>query len=204
MLTLYTAPGTCAQATHIALEEAGAEYRIERLNFGAGAQRSPEYLAVNPKGRVPALATPQGILTESPALLLYVAQMYPAAKLAPTEPFALAQLQAFNAFLCATVHVSHAHRPRGARWADDATAIEAMKAKVPQNMRDAFALIERDYLKGDWAMGSAYSVADGYLFTMAGWLAGDSVDIAEFPKVAAHFSRMKARPAVQKVLAAFA
>ena len=203
MLTLYFSPGACSQATHITLEEAGADYRAVRLNFAAGEQRSPEYLAVNPKGRVPALVTPQGILTETPALLLYVAQTHPAAGLAPLDdPFALAQLQSFNAFLCATVHVAHAHRPRAARWADDAGAQAAMQAKVPQNMRDAFALIERDYLKGPWVMGERFSVADPYLYTMAGWLAGDGVDIAQFPRVQAHFRAMAERPSVRKVQAA--
>jgi len=77
MLKLYYAPGTCALATHIALEEAGAPYEAVRLDFGSQAQRSPEYLAVNPKGRVPALVTESGTLTETPGLLLFVAQRFP-------------------------------------------------------------------------------------------------------------------------------
>jgi len=93
MLKLFYAPGTCALATHIALEEAGADYEAVMVDFGAQAQRSPEYLAVNPKGRVPALVTDSGTLTETPALLVYVAQRFPAAELAPrNDPFALAQL----------------------------------------------------------------------------------------------------------------
>ena len=83
MFKLYYAPGTCALATHIALEEAGAPYEAVRLDFGSQAQRSPEYLAINPKGRVPALVTESGTLTETPALLLFVAQRFPAAELAP-------------------------------------------------------------------------------------------------------------------------
>ena len=122
-LTLYYTPGTCAQAVRIALEEAGAPYDLVRVDFAAGQQRTPEYLAVNPKGRVPALATPHGTLTETPALLAYVAQAFPAAQLAPTgNPFAFAQLQAFNAYVASTMHVSHAHRPRASRWADDEAA----------------------------------------------------------------------------------
>lgn len=202
MLKLYTSPGACSQATHIALEEAGADYQAIRVNFAAAEQRSPDYLKLNPKGRVPALVTTQGTLTETPALLLYVAQTHPAAKLAPLEdPFALAQLQAFNAFLCATVHVNHAHRRRAERWSDDAAAQATMQAKTAQNVRDNFRLIEQDYLKGEWVMGTAFSVADPYLFTLAGWLGGHGIDLGEYPKVKAHFERMGARPAVQKVLA---
>ena len=76
-----------------------------------------------------------------------------------------------------------------------------MKHKVPQNMADCFALIERDMLAGPWVLGEVYSVCDAYLFTIACWLGGDGVDIARFPAVQAHFQRMSERPAVQKVLA---
>jgi len=203
MLKLYYAPGTCALASHIALEEAGAQYETVRLNFAQGDQRKPEYLKVNPKGRVPALITDRGILTETPAILVYIAQTFPAAKLAPLDdPFALAQAQAFNSYLCSTVHPAHAHRPRGSRWADDPAAIEAMKRKVPQNMTECFELIEREMFAGPWVLGAAYSICDPYLFTLAGWLEGDSVDIARFAKIQAHWERMMARPAVNKVVTA--
>ena len=133
MLKLFYAPHTCALASHIALEEAGAGYEAVRVDFKKNAQRAPEYLAVNPKGRVPSLATDLGILTETPAILAFIAQSYTKARLAPPDDwFAFAQVQAFNSYLCSTVHVAHAHRPRGYRWADDAAAIESMKKKVPQ------------------------------------------------------------------------
>ena len=80
MLKLYTAPGTCALATHIALAEAGAPYTVERLDFKNNQQNSPEYLKINPKGRVPTLVTEHGVLTETPAMLAYVAQTYPQAR----------------------------------------------------------------------------------------------------------------------------
>ncbi|HLQ17996.1 MAG TPA: glutathione S-transferase N-terminal domain-containing protein, partial [Tabrizicola sp.] len=111
MLTFFYTPKTCALATHIALIDAGADYELKRIDFKSGQQRSPEFLAINPKGRVPALVTPQGILTETPALLAYLAQTHPDANLAPTDPFAFARLQAFTAFLSSTLHVAHAHGP---------------------------------------------------------------------------------------------
>lgn len=199
--TLYYAAGTCAQAVLIALYEADAQFTLKALSFADSEQRSPEYLAINPKGRVPALVTERGVLTETPAVLLYVAQNYPQAALAPlNDPFALAQMQEFNAYLAATAHIAHAHRPRASRWADDEAAQAAMRAKVPQNMRECFAVIEQYYL-GDktWIMGEQFTVADGYLYTVAGWLKGDGVDIAEFPRVAAHFKRVAARASVQKL-----
>ena len=121
MLKLYYAPSTCALASHIALEEAGATYETVRLSFKTEDQKKPEYLKINPKARVPSLVTDRGIITETPAILIYIAQTFPAAKLAPLDdPFALARVQAFNSYLCSTVHVAHAHRMRGYRWADDA------------------------------------------------------------------------------------
>ena len=202
MITLYHAKGTCSMATLIALLEADAPHTVVRVDFASQQQRSADYLAINPKGRVPALVTEHGVLTETPALLMYVAQCFPAAKLAPLDdPFALARMQELHSYLSSTVHVAHAHGRRGSRWADEASSHADMLGKVTQNMVDCFALIEQHYLQGPWALGDAYSVADAYLFTMASWLHGDGVDIAQFPKVHAHTQRMLERPAVQKALA---
>ena len=200
-LTLYYTPGTCALAVHIALHEAQAGHELVRLDFAAQQQRSPEYLAINPKGRVPALVTEHGVLTETPALLAYVAQRYAQAQLAPLDPFAFARMQEFNNYLASTVHVAHAHRPRASRWADEPASHADMLRKVPQNMAECFGVIERHYLHGPWVLGEPYSVADAYLFTMSGWLQSDGVDGAQFPKVADHRRRMAERPAVQRALA---
>ncbi len=196
-LKLYYAPGTCAQAVRIALHEANAPHEAVRVDFASGEQRSPAYLAINPKGRVPALVTEHGVLSETPALLMYVAQRFPEARLAPTDPFALARMQELHSYLASTVHVAHAHRPRASRWADEPEAQAAMQRKVPTNMAECFGVIERHHLgDGPWVLGEQYTVADGYLYTVAGWLKGDGVDIAQFPKVHAHFQRMGERPAV--------
>jgi glutathione S-transferase len=201
MLKLYYAPGTCALASHIALEEAGAAYSTERLDFKSNQQASPEYLKINPKGRVPALVGDHGVLTETPALLAYIAQSFPQAKLAPLDDaFAFAQVQAFNSYLCATVHVAHAHKGRGYRWATEEPSFADMKRMVPKTMAACFALIERDMLKGPWVMGEQYTICDPYLFTLTGWLEGDGVDLATLPKVMAHRQRMAERPAVKKVM----
>jgi glutathione S-transferase len=202
MYTLFFSPGACSLASAIALAESGLSYELKRLKFAENEQRSPEYLKLNPKGRVPALVTPDGVLTENVAILAFVAQVAPAAGLAPLDdPFAFGRMQAFNAFISSTVHVAFAHKRRGYRWADSQEARDDMAAKVPQNMRDCFTLIENDYLAGPRVMGEQYSVADAYLFVMSDWLAGQGVDVAEFPRVADHYRRMKERPAVQRALA---
>jgi glutathione S-transferase len=202
-LKLFYIAETCALASHIALEEAGADYETVRLDFKVQEQRSPAYLAINPKGRVPTLLTQHGILSETPAILAYVAQSFPKAELAPLDDhFAFAQLQAFNSYLCSTVHVAHAHRMRGTRWVDDPVAIAAMQKKVPQTVGDAFALIEDHMLRGPWVMGDSYTVADGYLFTLARWLEGDGVDVSRLPRVLEHRERVGERPAVRRAMAA--
>ena len=203
MLTLYYAPHTCALATHIVLEELGAQYTAKRIDFATNQQRSPEYLEINPKGRVPALVTDRGILTETPAMLVYVAQSFPKAGLAPMDdPFLFAQIQSFNSWLCSHLHVAHAHRMRGYRWvdADDAPSIAAMQRKVPQSVGESFAMVEREMLKGPWVMGERYTICDPYLFTLAQWLEADGVDPATIPRVIDHRHRMADQMTVKRAI----
>lgn len=202
VLKLFYTPGTCSLASHIALQETGIDYSAVPVDFSKAEQTKPDYLAVNPKGRVPALVTDRGTITETPAILTYIAQSVPQAKLAPLDDaFAFARIQSFLSYLCSTVHVAHAHGRRGARWADDPAAHEAMRAKVASNMTDCFQLIETTMFAGPFVAGETYSIADPYLFTIAGWLEPDGVDPARFPKILDHRNRMTQRPAVARVLA---
>ncbi len=204
MLKLYYNAGSIALASHIALEESGTEYEAIKLNYAMLEHTLPDYLAINPKGRVPSLITDRGILTETPAILLYIAQTCGMAIFPPPEdPYDLAQLQSFNSYLCSTVHVNHAHRMRGKRWVDeqDTAAIGAMQKKVKSNMEDCFHLIEDEMFEGPWVMGENYSIADIYLFAITQWMESDSLDVADFPKLLAHRKAMLARPAVARVVA---
>ncbi|WP_371134612.1 glutathione S-transferase family protein [Phreatobacter sp.] len=201
-MKFFYGPKTCALASRIALEEANAPYEPVRVDFASGEQTRPAFLAVNPKGRVPALVTDRGVLTENVAILAFVAQSHPDRNIAPLgDPFAFAQMQAFNAYLASTVHVNHAHKHRGARWATEESSFLDMRRKVPETMAASFTLIENEFLRGPWVMGEAYSVADAYLFTVTRWLEGDGVDVAQFPRVADHLKRMGERPAVKAALA---
>lgn len=202
MLKLYTGPGTIGLACEIALEDAGATYDVQRLKFAEDEQRKPPYLTINPKSRVPSLETDRGVLTETPAILDYIARAYPQAGLAPLgDDFAMAQLLAFTSYLAGWVHPAAAHRVRGNRWADDPAAIAELRRKSPLVFADALTLIEARYLKSPWILGEAYSVADPYFYTVSTWLARDGIDMAQFPKITAHFAAMNDRPAVQRVLA---
>ena len=202
MMTLFYAPHTCSLASHIALEDAVADYTTVRISFANDEQRKPEYLAINPKARVPALVTGRGTLTETPAMLAFIAQSFPLKRLAPLDdPYLFARVQAFNSYLCATLHVAHSHRMRGYRWADEASAIEAMQRKVPQSVASCYELIEATMLEEPWVMGEVYTICDPYLFTLAQWLEQDGVDPRRFPKVIDHRRRMSERPEVQRAIA---
>ena len=103
--TLYYAPNTCALASHIAFEEADAEVTYVRLDLAKGDNLTPAYLKMNPKGRVPLVVTERGPLTESPAILAWIAQIWPQANLTPLgDPWAVAQVNSFNNYLSGTVH----------------------------------------------------------------------------------------------------
>jgi glutathione S-transferase len=201
MLRLHFAPNTISLAVLIALEEAGAEYEPVRLSFADEEQKAAGYRRINPKARVPSLETDRGVLTETPALLSYVALCWPQANLAPRDDaFDLARLQSFCAWLCSHVHPAHSMRMRGARWSDDPGVIEALKLKVPRNLSDAYRLIEQDIFQGPWVFGEAYSYADPYLFTLTQWMEVDGVDPEDFPLLADHRRRMRERPAVRRAL----
>jgi glutathione S-transferase len=119
----------------------------------------------------------------------------------PEDPYAFAELQSFNSYLCSTLHVAHAHRMRGHRWADDPSSFADMQRKVPKSVGACYDMIETRMLKGPWVMGSTYTIADPYLFTLAQWLEEDGVDPARIPKVMDHRARMAARPNVRKAIA---
>jgi len=201
MLKLYYGPQSCALASDIALAESGLNYEAVSVDLRADEQREAAFLALNPKGRVPALVTDRGVLTENVAILAFVAQSAPEARLAPLDdPYAFAQVQAFNAYLAATLHVAFAHDRRGYRWADDEAAIAEMKRKAPEVVADCFRLIETEMLQGPWVMGAAYSICDPYLFTFTRWLDGRGINPSRFPKVQDHARRMSDRGAARKVL----
>ena len=200
-LTLHYDSGTIACAVAITLNEAQAEYTAQRVDFSAGEQRSAGYLAINPKGRVPALVTDRGVLTETAAILDYVAATHPQAGLVPADAHEAAQMRSVMTYLASTAHVNHAHGMRGHRWADRPESHADMRAKVSQTMTDSATYIEDHAMRGPFVLGETYSLADPYLFVVSTWLPGDGVDIGRFPKLAAFQKRMCKRDAVRMAMA---
>jgi glutathione S-transferase len=202
MLKLFYSPNACSLGSHIALAETGAAYEAVRMDLKAGEQKKPDYLAINPKGRVPALVTEKGVLTENPVILNWIAENFPTAQLRPDDAFAYAQMQSFNLYLASTIHVTFAHLFRTERWADSEAARAELKTKVPSSLAALWTLIEDCLRDGrPWLCGDRYTVADPYLYVFARWLERDGVGgSAGMPLTRAHRARIQERPAVQKVL----
>ena len=164
MLKLYYSPGACAMASHIALEEAGADYELQKIDLRQGEQRTPEYLAINPAGVTPALATDKGVITQNVAILAYVAQTHAQAGLAPTEPYAFARMQAFNAWLASSLHPAIGKVLFSRPPLEGAARDEALEQALAK-----YDLAEQHLLVGPWALGADHSVTDGYLMVFTRW-----------------------------------
>ena len=201
--TLYYAPTTCALATLIALEEAGADVEHVRLDLARGDTRHPAYLKLTPKGRVPVFVTERGVLSESPAILAWIAQTWPEAGLVPADDaWGTAQVNSFNNFLSGTLHgIGYAGIFKPLRFVDDAAAQAAVKNKAYQTVADAFEMIENKLGDKRWVHGDAYTSSDAYLTVLYGWLPHIGRELGRYPKIAALAARVLARPATQRALA---
>ena len=198
MLTLHYAPKTISIAVAITLEEVGLAYDAVAVDFASGAQAKEPYLSVNPKGRVPALVTAAGTLTETGAILEFIAET--SGQLIPDTPMATARMREVMFYLASTMHVNHAHKMRGHRWADQQSSFDDMTAKVAETMAASCAYLE-DMLALDPFVTKDFSLADPYLFMVLSWVPGDGVDLAAYPKLSAFVDMMKTRPSVQAVIA---
>jgi len=182
VLTLYMSPGSSAMATHIALHEIGVPFERRPLSFAKQEQKAPDYLAINPEGKVPTLLIDGQILTEVAGTLWYLARRYPEAGLLPAGDIeAEAQIIAWMSFIASTVHP--ARRAGVERW------------------REVFGLAEGRLAGHEWTV-DRYSISDIHLFRLY-WRFVDSLgpQPAQFPGLTAHYERMMVRPAVQKTIA---
>lgn len=200
-MQLYYAPGTISVAVAIALEEAGLDYEAVKIDFANKEQLSPAYAQINPKSRVPALAVDGGILTETGALLDYIADIAPEAGLRPSDPVLLARMREVMYYLASTMHVNHAHKLRGSRWASKTSSYKDMQAKVPQTMADSCAHLSQYGLRGPFVLGDEVSLADCYLYVVCTWLEGDGVTLADFPKIQSFMTAMEQRDSLRAVYA---
>jgi glutathione S-transferase len=203
-MKLYYAPGACSLAPHIVLEEVGARFELAKVDLAGNQQNSPEYLRVNAKARVPALADANWVLTECPAILRYIAARHPGAGLWPWDPREEARCAEWLAWLSSTIHVAFVHVRRAARYAADPRATEDVAATAKKTCRELWATVDTKLGDGPWAVGERYSVADPYLLVYWTWGCGPflAFDMAhDFPHWTAHARRLAARPAVKRAFA---
>jgi glutathione S-transferase len=196
-MKLYYATNTVAVAAAVALNEAGLAHELIKIDAANGEQTKSTYLGINSKGRVPALAVGDAILTETGAILDYIASQSSTASLSPKDPWDHARMQSVMFYLASTMHVAHAHKMRGSRWADQDTSFADMAAKVPQTMTACATYVETECLTGPFISGDTVTIGDCYLYAVCSWLVGDGVDMTKQPKINAFLSAMEARDSVK-------
>jgi glutathione S-transferase len=187
-LKLYFSNGSCSLASHIALEEANAAFETQRINLREKEQKTPAYLAVNPKGKVPALAVDGAVLTENPAIISYVADTHPDAKLlaAPGE-LARAKAQEWLAWCSSTVHISF-----GPLFRDKDNAEQKQVVQENLDRYDAWT-------QGTYVLGESFSAADCYTLVFTGWARQFGLTVG--PKMRASAKALLKRPGVQRAVA---
>ncbi len=197
---MYHAYGSSSIASHIAIEETGAEYRAQRVDLPNGEQRTEAYRAINPRGRVPALRVESGaVLTENVAILSYLAKRFPAVQLLPADPFAEARCLSLMAFFASSVHVAHRHIRQPHQYTTD----EAAYVPIQEVGRKTFFayLREIDALLADrvWLF-EEYSVCDPYALIFYWSGVRQKMPVHELAAFTAHKNRLIQRPAVRRVL----
>ena len=170
-LILYYSPGAASMSSHIALEEVGAEYEPRQVKLSENEQRKPDYLAINPRGRVPALVLEDGkVLTETAAILLYLARKFPDAKLLPDDPLGQARCIEWLSWLASVMHVGFQMVRRPMRFAgQNPDYFPAVKKSGMDYLRPAYADIERRLASSKFAVGDTLSIADLHLFVFYNW-----------------------------------
>ena len=200
MLKLFYSPGACSLVPHIALEEAGVEFAALRIPIAEGDHLTPDYLAINPHARLPALDTGQGIITENIAVLNFIADRFGAPGSVPRgDPYAAARCNELLGWFSSSVHIAFAEVWRGGRFSDDEKLWPALEAGGRKVLRQQFDEIEA-LCVDKWLVPEGYSAADGYALTFLRWARRIGFDIGRYRQWSALATRTLERPAVQRAL----
>jgi glutathione S-transferase len=201
-MKLFYGPGACSIGIHLILEELGLPFETQAVSTRDGSVRKPEYLAINPKAKVPALMRDDGtVLTEFPVIAWWLAKSHPETKLIPADFEGEARTLEWLDYLCGTVHPQGFTRQfRPGNFGKDEADHPRVVAQGKAMSENYLALVESRIAGDPWLLASGYSVADAALFFLARWCVGP-LGIALPPKIAKHYEAMKARPAVQRAVA---
>ncbi|MEM6387382.1 MAG: glutathione S-transferase family protein [Pseudomonadota bacterium] len=203
-LKLFVAPNTCARVPTIALEEIGVPFETELVRTTANQQNSPEFLKINPKGKVPALLIDGTPLTENVAILTWLNAKYPDAKLLPatSDPLETVKQTADLAFFAGTVHPTITRIAMPIKFIDDkALSFEIIRPKGIEAMIPIMSMINTRLETGPWWYGSEWSAVDGYLYWAWGRITGVGFPSDDFPNIRRHQDLSNDRPAVQRAMA---
>jgi glutathione S-transferase len=182
MLTFYFSPGSSSMAVHIALHETGAPFEARPMSFADKSMRTPQFLAINPNGKVPTLLIDGRPLTEVAGILFYLARSYPNANLLPVgDPEAEAQVVSWMSFIASAIH-------------------PARQAGL-ERVREVWQIADMRLGRNDWAVGGRYTIADIHLFRLY-WRVREALAVksGDLANIEAHYARMMARPAVKKTI----
>ncbi len=197
-MKLYYSPGACSLASHIALQETGLPYELEKVDFATKLTATgDDFNRINPKSYVPTIRLDDGsVLTEGPAILQYIADRQPAANLAPAAgTMERYRLQEWLTFIGTEIHKAFSplfHKD----------APEAVKTGARNQLVKRLGYVESQLENRPYLLGENFSVADAYLFTVTRWSAFTGIDLAPFPKLRDYMTRIGARPAVQAAMQA--
>lgn len=198
-MKLYYLPGACPLASHIALEWSGQPYEIQQVSREEIKQ--PAYLKLNPLGVVPTLVDGDFILTQSMAILEYIAEHNPASGLLPASVRQRAQVRRWLAFCSADIHKTFSLVFGTARYADSEDCQQTLITKASAMLVDLFSIVDQQLADKDWLAGER-SIADPYLFTLLRWAKAKDIDIGHLHNLARFYQRMNADAGVQAVLKA--
>lgn len=202
MLTLYFSPGACSTAAHIVLNEAQAPFEAKVVSLRKGQHKEPAYLAINARGKVPALAVDGAVITENVAILPFIADRFPEAGLLPGDSLQRAVAMSWIGWLTSSVHPAFSPLFGPQRFIDGEEHQAALVARARAIADERLSEIDRMLAGKDYALG-AFSVVDAYLFPFFHWAnAYLGFDMSRYPNYVAHHERMKARPAVKRTLEA--
>jgi glutathione S-transferase len=199
-LALYYAPHTCALAPYVTLTEAGAPFEVRPLNFGKSQHLAPEYLAVNPKHKVPVLVIDGQPLSENVAIQIWIARNFPAAKLLPAAPMQELRAISLLAWCSSGLH-PFIFRIFAPQRCCDLPGAEASVRRLAQDQLFENYRIADDMLANREFFFDHFTAADAHFFWCFRRGTELNLDISQFRHCLAHFERMKQRPSVQNVLA---
>jgi glutathione S-transferase len=199
-LTLYYAPMTCATVPYVTLTEAGADFDVQNVNSRAGQLRTPEFLSLNPKHKVPVLVIDGEPLTENVAIQIWIARQFPTARLLPVQPGAEIKAISLMAWCASGIHPHLTPNARPENYCDLPDSEASVKRVANKMLFEDFAIADGLLAGREWFC-EHFTAVDAYFFWCFRRAMSFKLDVSAFRNCVAHFERMKLRPSVQKVLA---